>query len=348
MRSFQATGVLDPVPGDVVRLLRRIDRAAGSEARHLDQMPQLLEALRERARVESITASSAIEGVIVEERRIPQLASGAAGQLRDRSEEEFAGYSTALDHLYNASPGGLTVGFICHLHRLLFSFTDGGGGNFKIEDNLVMDRHPDGSRSVRFTPVSAHDTPFFMEELVHRCREALDRGDHPLIVTAAFALDLLCIHPFVDGNGRVARLATTYLLDQADYRVGRYVSLEQLIFDTKDDYYDSLRASTAAWFTDPSHPDVWPWVRYLLTQLDEASRRLADRVAAATSGGTKQDRVRDFVLLHSSPRFTIADIRRAVPGISDATIRLVLTALRDDGLIVADGPGRSASWRRQA
>ncbi len=79
MRSFQHAQTLDPVPGDVVALLRLIDRAAGAEGRYADQLPQLLEALREQARMESITASSAIEGVVVDESRIPSssLASRA-------------------------------------------------------------------------------------------------------------------------------------------------------------------------------------------------------------------------------------------------------------------------------
>lgn len=76
-----------------------------------------------------------------------------------------------------------------------------------------------------------------------------------------------------------------------------------------------------------------------------AYERFARRVAAGTSG-TKQDRVRDYVVLHAPEPFAIADIRRAVPGVSDNTIRLVLTGLRNEGRIVAVGVGRGARWRR--
>jgi Fic family protein len=346
MRSFQHPQTLDPVPGDVVATLRRIDRAAGAEGRYADQLPQLLEALREQARVESITASSAIEGVIVDDARVPKLVSGATGGFRNRSEAEFAGYSSALDYLNREDPGELSVGLVLHLHRLLFSFTEGRGGHFKTDDNLVVDRMPDGSRAVRFEPVSAAETPFFMEELVTRSVAALRQGGlHPLIVTAAFALDFLCIHPFGDGNGRVARLATSYLMGRTGYGAGRYVSLEQLIYDTKDDYYGALGASTTGWFDD-GHHDVWPWARYLLERVDEAYGRFEERIAAGTSGGTKQDRVRDYVLLHAPATFTIAEIRRAVPGVSDNTIRIVLGELKEKGSINNDGTGRAAAWRR--
>ena len=138
---------------------------------------------------------------------------------------------------------------------------------------------------------------------------------------------------------------TTYLLEQAGYTVGRYVSVEQLIYDARADYYASLEASTIGWFDNGSH-EVWPWARYLFARLDEAYSRFESRVATGRSGGTKQDRIRDFVLLHAPVRFTIGDIRRAVPGVSDNTIRLVLTLLRNEGRIVNDGTRRAATWRR--
>jgi Fic family protein len=277
---------------------------------------------------------------------VPNLLSGNPQRIRNRSEAEFAGYSAALDYLNQQDPGELTVGLVLHLHRLLFSFTDGRGGHFKAEDNVVIDRHPDGSTSTRFTPVGWEETTFYVDELVARTNTALRDNDiHPLLIVAAFALDLLCIHPFADGNGRVARLATTHLLQRSGYRVGKYVSVEQLIYETKDEYYRSLAASTTGWFDDGQH-SVWPWAGYLLGRLDAASTRFGTRVAAGTGGGTKQDRVRDFVLLHAPTPFTIADIRRAVPGISDNTIRLVLAELRDQRLIANDGTGRSASWHR--
>lgn len=345
MRSFQNSSTLDPVPGPIVALLRRIDVSAGRQAASLDQLPQLLDALRQHARVESVTASSAIEGVVVEAARAPGLLTGRTSRVRGRSEAEFAGYRAALDYLYAGHAGDLSVGLVLHLHRLLLSYTESDGGRFKTTDNLVVDQ-VGGTRVVRFTPISARETAWFTKELVVRTNEALAHGDrHPVLVIAAFVLDLLCIHPFDDGNGRVARLLTTHLLDRSGYVVGRYVSVEQLVFDTRTNYYDALARSTVAWSPDGQHL-VWPWTGYLLGQLAVASERFEARVAAGSSAGTKQDRVRDFILTQGPVDFTIADVRRALPGVSDNTIRLVLTELRRGGQISVDGTGRNARWRR--
>lgn len=346
MRSFQRPDTLDPVPGAIVATLRAIDLAAGAEARYADQLPQLLDALREQARIESITASSAIEGVIVAERRVAGLVSANPSRFKNRSEAEFAGYSAAQDYLQRDDPGPLSVGMILHLHRLLFRFVDGGGGRFKLDDNLVVDWNTDGTKTVRFEPVPAVQTENYIVELVTRTNSALDGGAiHPLLVVAAFGLDVLCIHPFADGNGRVARLLTAHLMQRAGYGVGRYVAVEQLIFDTKDDYYATLAASTAGWFDDGTH-SVWPWAGYFLDRIAEAYERFADRVAAGASAGTKQNRIRDYVLLQAPAQFAIADIRRAVPGVSDNTIRLVLTELKATGKVTVDGTGRGTTWSR--
>jgi Fic family protein len=346
MRSFQRDATMDPVPGVIVAMLRAIDLAAGAEARSVDQLPQLLGGLQEQARIESITASSAIEGVVVDDVRVPALVSANPPRLRNRSEKEFAGYRAALDYLHQQDPGTLSIGLILHLHRLLFSFVDGGGGRFKLNDNLIINRHDDGTTTTRFEPVPAAETEHYVAELVDRTHDALAAGVvHPMLITAAFGLDLLCIHPFADGNGRVARLMTTYLMSRSGYGVGRYVSLEQLIYETKDEYYAALGASTTGWFDDGAH-DMWPWASYFLGCVADAYERFADRIAAGTTGGTKQDRIRDFVLLHSPAIFSISDIRRAVPGVSDQTIRLVLTELKVAGKVTVDGSGRGASWQR--
>ncbi len=346
MRSFQRPSTFDPVPGAVVATMHSIDLAAGAEARYLDQLPQLLVALREQARIESVTASSAIEGVTVANDRVAGLVSQNPSRFRDRSEAEFAGYSAALDYLIQDEHGVLTVGLILHLHRLLFNFVDGGGGRFKLDDNVVVEHRADGSTVTRFTPVPAAETANYVQELIDRTNVALvERDIHPLLVIAAFGLDLLCVHPFGDGNGRVTRLITGHLMQQVGYRVGRFISVEQFIFETKDDYYATLAASTVGWFDDGKH-SVWPWAAYFLDRVDQAYERFADRVAVGKSGGNKQGRIRDFVLSHAAPQFSIGDIRRAVPGVSDNTIRIVLADLKSAGRVTVDGTGRGSKWTR--
>lgn len=347
MRSFtDLNRSLGSVPGPVVMQLSRIDTGRGREELHRNQAPTLLTELALRARTESITASSALEGVIVADAaRAAKIIDDKAPVLRTRSEQELAGYRSALDYLFTGAWRPLNVGLLLHLHRELFAYTALAGGQFKRDDNLVVDRSPDGTVAVRFVPVPAAETPFCTGELVDRYEAAVAGGrHHPVLLVGLFVLDLLTIHPFADGNGRVARVLTNALLDEAGYQVGRFISLEQLIAESADPYYAALLAATHGWHDDTNNP--WPWLTYFVDRLAQAYVRFEQRTATSRVTGTKQDRVRGFVLKEAATVFRIADVRLALPGVSDQTIRLTLETLKQDGLLAVDGAGRGATWRR--
>ncbi|MGH3326374.1 MAG: Fic family protein [Streptomycetales bacterium] len=350
MRSFaDLDRLIGQVPAEVVVRLRTIDTGRGSEALYRNQLPALLTELANRARVQSITASSAIEGVVVADaERASSIIDGKARVLRNRSEQELAGYRKALDYLFREDWRPLNTGLVLHLHRMLWSETDVEGGHLKTSDNLVVDRSPDGSVEVRFVPVPAARTEFYLADLIDRYRAARQDGrHHPVLLIGLGVLDLLVIHPFVDGNGRVARALANALLLDAGYEVCRWVSLEELIAesaDSADSYYESLLRSTHDWPEDAADP--WPWLSYFVNILAAAYETFARRAASERTRGTKQERVREYIVEHAPPMFRLANVRTALPGVSDQTIRLVLEQLKAERVVAPDGTGRGAVWRK--
>jgi len=307
VRSFADPDTLvGAVPFAIVRDLRTIDSGRGSEDLYRHKLPALLTALADRARVASIEASSAIEGVVVQDRaRAADIVAGTAAELRDRSEQELAGYRATLDYLYQEQWRPLNVGLLLHLHRLLFQYTQNPGGQLKQVENVVVDKMPDGTRAKRFTPVSVAQTPYYVDELISRYLAVQRAGRH---------------HPVIS--------------------IGLFV-----LARSADAYYAALLASTAGWH-DQAH-DPWPWLRYFVGLVAESYDTFATLTASARSGGSKQDRVRDYVLNHAPATFQIADIRAALPGVSDPTIRLALGQLKADGRVEPDSVGRSATWTRR-
>jgi hypothetical protein len=121
LRSFSdIRAALDAPPLDVVTLLGRIELGRGREGLYRSQSPQVLERLAAQTRFDSITASSAIENVFVDDDRAIKILRDpdGAGACRNRSEFEFAGYRDATDYLMTKAPEPLTVPLLLHLHRL--------------------------------------------------------------------------------------------------------------------------------------------------------------------------------------------------------------------------------------
>ena len=347
MRSFvDLDKTFDGQPRELGALLARIDTGRGQERLFEDQMPALLRRLSESARIASITASNAIEGVVVDEDRAERIAEGAP-RFRNRNEKEFAGYRDAIDALIRLNTyAPLSVPFILHLHRLLFHHAGGRGGNLKSDQNPIVS-YESGRRETVFTPAAPKETEFLLTELLARYEEAKSEArTHPVVLVGALVLDLLAIHPVADGNGRLARLLTTYELLSQGYGVVRYVSLEQRILESKNSYYASLYESQREWHD--GHHTIWPWTSYLAQVLADAYDTFERRVAAAGEiTGSKQDRVREYVLRHAPEAFRRRDIERALPDVSTATIRLVLNDLREAEHIRAEGSGPGAKWHRQ-
>jgi Fic family protein len=332
-------------PRELGPVLARIDTGRGREDLFEDQAPQVLRQLSENARIASITASNAIEGVTVDADRALKIAEGAP-RFRSRNEKEFAGYRDAIDGLMRMEAfEALSLPLILHLHRQLFEHAGGRGGHLKTDENFIVS-YESGHREVVFTPPGPHETEFLLRETLDRYNEAKhERVAHPLVLIGALILDFLSIHPVADGNGRLARLLTTYELMACGYGVARYVSLEERIYDSKNTYYARLFESQQGWHT--REHTIWPWVGYLGSILSGAYDDFEQRVAAArATGGNKQDRARAYILEQAPVSFRRRDLERALPGVSPATIRLVLNQLRDEGRITVDGGGAGARWQR--
>jgi len=144
---------------------------------------------------------------------------------------------------------------------------------------------------VRFRTVSAKATPEYMRLLIDLWHNSLkEKSVHPLIALAAFNLDFLCIHPFRDGNGRVSRLLLLLQHYHLGYEVGRYISLERLIEQSKERYYETLEQSSAGWHEGKHDP--WPYIGYVLYLLRDAYKELEQAVARAGTSGRKQKKAR--------------------------------------------------------
>lgn len=324
--------------------LRELGEYRGKQALYSKQSPDALESLQETARVESTESSNRLEGIEVPHDRLEDLILKNS-KPKNRSEQEVAGYRDALSLIHeSAMEMKISCNVILQLHKTVYSFLSQPGGKWKVTDNEIVENHPDGTKRIRFKPTSAFKTPMEMQELEDDYKKVMDQGQvDPLIVIPMVVLDFLCIHPFSDGNGRVARLITLILLYHFDYQVGRYISLERIFEETKEDYYRTLETSSKGWH-EGKH-DIAPWMNYFWIVLLKAYREFEERVGTIKIGkGSKSDQVRKAVLRQTAA-FAISDIEKECPWISRDMIRLVLRKMKAEDVIKPQGKGRGAKWK---
>jgi len=279
MMSFRGGRLADlSLPLSSVWLLTDVAESRGRQHLLTQRAPEDLQALRETAIVQSVESSNRIEGVTVAPDRLVPLVLQDA-KPRDRSEEEIRGYRKALDLINGATPSlEITPDLLRTLHRTIQEGS-GDAGEWKQVSNEIIELLPGAPPLVRFRPVAVADTPAAVDELCLSYRYVVNQNlAPPLVATAALVFDFLCIHPFRDGNGRVSRLLTLLALYQHGYEVGKYISLERLIEESRADYYDVLRQSSEGWHE--GRHDLLPWLNYFLAVLKRAYREIEERPAS--------------------------------------------------------------------
>jgi Fic family protein len=265
------------LPYGVVWLLDKLAESKGKQALYENESRRILNSLQEIALVEGAESSNRIDGVTVETDRSRPLVLGNA-RPRDRSEEEVIGYRNALSWVHrNHDKVSIQPETLRRLHALAQEGTIGDAGAWKESQNEIVELDPEGRLEVRFQPLEPALVPAAVEEL---CRSYKDSVDQlriiPLLAVAALVFDFLCIHPFRAANGRTSRLLTLLALYQHGYHVGRYISLERIIEQSKESYYDALRSSSLGWHGG-TH-DILPWFHYFISTIHTAYLELEERV----------------------------------------------------------------------
>lgn len=344
MKTFeQFRQQMSAIPVTAGWYLSDLGEALGKQSLFVNQSPQKLTVLRENAIIESAISSNRIEGVEIETARVGTVVFGNS-TLHDRSEEEIRGYQEALKLIHEQGRDlKLSTDLIRKLHYLSRAGV-GDAGQIKTQQNDIIEKFPDGRSRVRFTTVSPELTEQYLDQLVdawHHCLS--EKWMHPLFALAAFNLDFLCIHPFRDGNGRVSRLLFLLQSYQLGYEVGRYISLEKVIEENKERYYETLHASSIDWHE--GRHDPWHLINYLLYILKKAYQTFEERAATASSPRGEKTELIEAAIARLPDEFRIAEIERQVPAGIDM-IRKVLSEMRDKGLIEAISTGRTARWRK--
>ena len=329
---------------EIVSYLTQIHEQKGKQSKLSDAQQEVLDELLEIAKIQSTEASNRIEGIITTDDRLKLIVRNKTTP-RSRSEREIAGYRDVLATIHeNYAYIPLRPGMILQLHRDLYKFSGLSiGGSFKNADNVIAETLPDGTKKLRFQPVPAWETPEAIDSLCSEINETINDPElDDLLLIPMFILDFLCIHPFNDGNGRMSRLLTLLLLYRTGYQIGKYISIEKLIADSKESYYEALQESSENWHEGEN--DYLPFARYLLGVFIAAYRQFEERAEVMLEAGNSSlSRIRRLIR-GTTGRITKAELLEQCPEFSQITVQRALKALLDSGDILKISGGRYTSY----
>lgn len=346
MREFNYSKIREQKwDSDILGYIAAIYKEAGKQEQYLKQRPEALGKLVEIAKVQSTEASNAIEGIVTTSTRIKQLVEEKTAP-RNRDEQEIAGYRDVLNVIhesFDAIP--ISRNYILQLHKIMYSHMNNPiAGQTKNVQNYISAAYPDGHTKILFTPLAPFETPEALDRICEEYNRVIGNMEvEPLIAIPVFIHDFLCIHPFNDGNGRMSRLLTTLLLYRNEFYVGKYISLEAKIAQTKDLYYDALSRSQDGWHE--GREDPIPFIKYLLGIILSAYKDFEDRFSIVETKLPAIDMVRKATQ-NKIGRFSKQDIRELCPSLSISSIEGSLRKLVKSGELVREGTGKSTCYLR--
>ncbi len=346
MRTFDLVKESESLMNNnVVNLLSSIHEYKGKQELYIEAKPDILSSLLSIAKVQSTSASNKIEGIYTTDQRMSEIVNNKV-EPKNRNEEEIAGYRDVLNTIHeNYDYINISSSVILQFHRDLYKYSGiSYGGKFKNSQNYIEETLEDGTKRIRFTPLSPVETPIAIEELCNSYNEIISKGEiDPLLVIPIFILDFVSIHPFNDGNGRMSRLLTLLLLYKAGYIVGKYISIEKIIEETKETYYDSLENSSVNW--DKNKNNYSYFVEYYLGVILSAYKEFSSRVEYTLDKKYKaSDRI-EIILVDSIIPVKKSYLMEKCPDISETTIERTLSSLLKKGKLEKISGGRFTSYK---
>ncbi|MBQ2934742.1 MAG: Fic family protein [Lachnospiraceae bacterium] len=339
--SFLDNGLL---PAGIVNLTSTISALAALANERRNNNQSVYTQLESIARVQSVKNSNAIEGIITTDVRIAEIVNGNSEPL-NHNEMEIAGYRDALDEIhrsYKLLP--VSEETVLHMHKVMLNNANyAHGGQYKAEDNLIMEVDSSGRRTIRFKPIPASDTKEAMEQLLLAYIDARNNANiNQLLLIPCVILDFLCIHPFSDGNGRVSRLLTLLLLYKSEYDICKYISFEEQINYARDAYYQALYESSQGWHE--SKNSYISFMENFLMTLYKCYKELDQRFSTINGKRLKKNERIEQTVLNSILPISKSEICRFLPDVSVTTVEAVLGKMVKAGTVRKLGQARNIKY----
>lgn len=333
----------------IIKLIAEIDEFKGYWKGMERISSETLSTLRILATIESIGSSTRIEGARLSDMEVSALMEGLdLRSFQSRDEQEVAGYAKAMRLIQESYREiDLAENNIRYLHKVLLQFSTKDEwhlGEYKKHPNHVAAFDSDGNQiGIIFETATPLETPMLMESLVELSRKRLQNEDtHPLLTIADFVLHFLAIHPFQDGNGRIARILTNLMLLRSSYDFVQYSSHERIVEANKDQYYLALRESQRNLKSDNTFSSRW--AEFFLEILKKQKDHLLEKIERERKVRTLPELSEKILhLAREHGRISTAFISNTLQ-VNRNTVKKHFQQLVKNGRLVKHGKGRGVYY----
>ncbi len=337
---------------EILALVGAISHKQGlltAQQRHIQNESRI----ESEASIDAVHFSTKIEGNTLSRDQVTEALGSRKSKAPTRDLREVLNYAHARRSVREWAQRGkpLNDEWVLSHHALILRGIVKGKllGHFREAQCVIKDSK---SRATVYMAPEWREVAPLMKGLLAWVRTQRTEGSHALLIAAQFHFEFVTIHPFMDGNGRLARLLGNGLLMLAQYDVERYAALEKQHERDRTAYYRALRSLQAdTYYEIPPGQNIQSWVTYWLRCLDrtydEALERLLDLPLASISDQPLEidDRLKKAEAIFRRHKKLRAGEYADLAGLGRTQAVADLNALVEAKVIVRVGGGRSTIYR---
>ena len=316
---------------------------------------------RKEAIERTIHHGTHLEGNPLSSEEVRDVLEGTEVIARDRDVQEVINYRNVLKFIEavftQIGPSGsysFTIETILEMHKLTTEkiLPPESSGKFRLRQVVVKNTK---TGQISYTPPPAVEVPYLVEDLVNWINSDEAREIHPIIKAGIIHYELARIHPFVDGNGRVARATATLILFLEGYDIRKFFSFEEYFDENPMNYYLTLQAVSNQLVLDTHERDLTPWLEYFTEGVAIELNRVKEKVQRISVDARIKDKLGSQIMLnerqmmimeyiHRHKGLSNKDFRKIFPDHSDDTVLRELKFLRQKGLVKKSGGTKKALY----
>ena len=318
---------------------------------HAPLLPYFEKEFRENALVRSVHYGTHIEGNELNLSEAEKVIKGQEVLARDRDIQEVINYRKVIDFIGKSQVRNakteVTEDTIKELHKLTVDkiLPTEQCGVFRKTQVVVKNSQ---TGEVSFRPPMAVAITFQIKNLLEFINS--EEEIHPVLKSGIVHFELVRIHPFLDGNGRVARAFATLILYKDGYDIRRFFSLEEYFDKNAKEYYEALQS------VEKNEGDLTQWLSYFTFGLAVELSKIRERIESISIDAKLKERLGGEPILLTPRQIKIIEYIQKVgylqnqafeslfPMVSEDTILNELKGLVSSGLIKKRGVTKGAKY----